>query len=123
MVFVTFFGEEKTHVHGHAGIAMTIPLVVLAILSLVGGFIELPHTLGHLQLFTDYLKPVLPVVAVDQSILQQEWIVQVSAAVLSLSGVYLAYYFYVQKRELVDPVRSSVNDLYQFWYRCSSGRW
>ena len=46
MVFVTFFGVEKTHVSHHAGTAMTIPLIILAVLSLIGGFIELPHTHG-----------------------------------------------------------------------------
>jgi len=38
---LTFFGEGRTHESGHAhesGIAMTLPLVVLAILSVLGGY-------------------------------------------------------------------------------------
>ena len=62
MVFITFFGEAKTQVGHPAGKSITIPLVILAVLSLVGGFIELPHTLGHVELFSDFLRPVLPTV-------------------------------------------------------------
>src|SRR5690606_22960666 len=43
MVFLTFFGEAKSQVGNRPGMLMTFPLAVLAVLSLVGGFIELPH--------------------------------------------------------------------------------
>ncbi|MGE5892516.1 MAG: NADH-quinone oxidoreductase subunit L, partial [bacterium] len=39
MVFLTFFGEQKKEVGRRPGIAIGIPLVVLAFLSIVGGFI------------------------------------------------------------------------------------
>jgi NADH-quinone oxidoreductase subunit L len=116
MVFVTFFGTEKTHVGHHAGKLMTIPLVVLAILSLLGGFIELPHTLGHLELFTNFLKPVLPIIQIDERIVDKEWIVQLSATVLSLAGIYVAYLFYIRRPDLLPSVRSAFNDLYVFWF-------
>ncbi len=116
MVFVAFFGTVKTHAHHHAGKLMIVPLVVLAIFSLVGGFIELPHTIGHVELFSDFLKPVLPAVSVDTSLLDKEWIIQLSAAALSLGGIYIAYFFYVQRPDLVTPVRMSMNDLYTFWF-------
>src|SRR5688572_10572624 len=44
MIFVTFFGTEKTHIGHLPGISMTLPLVILAALSTFAGFIELPHT-------------------------------------------------------------------------------
>ncbi|MDX5423024.1 MAG: NADH-quinone oxidoreductase subunit L, partial [Hymenobacteraceae bacterium] len=46
MVFMTFFGESKTHVAHPPGKIITVPLIILAILSLFGGFIELPHNFG-----------------------------------------------------------------------------
>src|SRR5690349_202790 len=97
MVFVAFWGEEKTHATHHAGLAMLVPLIVLAVLSVVGGFIELPHTLGHVQLFSDFLKPVLPDVAMNESLIHDEWIVQLGAAVFTLGGIYIAYLFYIQQ--------------------------
>lgn len=39
------FDEHKTHPH-EAGPSMAIPLVVLAVLSAVGGFIGIPHVIG-----------------------------------------------------------------------------
>lgn len=52
MYYLTFHGEfrgteeQKHHVHESPS-NMTIPLVVLAVLSVVGGFINLPHFIGH----------------------------------------------------------------------------
>lgn len=116
MVFVTFFGEAKTEPHHHAGMRMTIPLIVLAVLSLVGGFIELPHTLGHLTLFSDFLMPVLPAVSLRPGTESAEWMMQVLAAVLSLGGVYIAYFFYIKKPELRAPIKSAMADLRLFWF-------
>ncbi len=39
MMIITFFGETKTEPHGHQGLNMNGPLVILMVLSLVGGFI------------------------------------------------------------------------------------
>ena len=58
MVFVTFFGVSKIAVSYRPQLRITLPLVVLAILSLGGGFIELPDTLGSLHLFSGLLKTV-----------------------------------------------------------------
>jgi NADH-quinone oxidoreductase subunit L len=37
--------------------------------------------------------------------------------VLALSGVYIAYYFFVKKPALSDEVKSATLELHQFWYR------
>ena len=41
MIFLTFFGEEKTHVSHVPGSLIHVPLIVLATLSTLAGFIEL----------------------------------------------------------------------------------
>ena len=117
MVFVTFFGESKSHI-GHAvGGRIIIPLIILAILSVVGGFIELPHTLGHVELFSGFLKPVLPSVEVNSTATTtMEWAIQGLAIALSLTGIYLAYYFYRLKPELPTQFKSSVAGLHHFWF-------
>jgi NADH-quinone oxidoreductase subunit L len=116
MVFVTFFGESKTHVGHHTGKSMSLPLILLAVLSSVGGFIELPHTLGHVELFSDFLEPVLPAVALSsKATLSTEWLVQAITIVLSLSGVYLAYHFYVKNPALPDRVKRSLGGLHHVW--------
>jgi len=116
MVFVTFFGVEKTHVAHHAGTAMTIPLIILAVLSLAGGFIELPHNMGHVQLFSDFLAPVLPQISLHEGVESSEWTIQLVTIVLSLTGVYLAYYFYVKKPELAEQVKQSLDGMHYVWF-------
>jgi NADH-quinone oxidoreductase subunit L len=63
LVYLTFNGnfrgteETKKHIHESPAI-MTIPLVILAILSIVGGFMGLPAVLGFTHRFAAYLSHV-----------------------------------------------------------------
>jgi NADH-quinone oxidoreductase subunit L len=117
MVFVTFFGTPKMEV-GHAiGRTMTTPLLVLAALSVVGGFIELPHTMGHVQLFSSFLGTALPATNVAEGMDSVEWMVQLFSIVLSLTGIYIAYHFYVKKPILGDQVKARVPALYHLWFK------
>jgi NADH-quinone oxidoreductase subunit L len=115
MVFLTFFGESKTEVSHPVGNLISIPLIVLAVLSLVGGFIELPHTFGHVTVFSDMLGGVLPGISLKEGIESWEWLVQVVTAGLGLGGIYIAYYFYVKKPELSDRMKASAPGLHKFW--------
>ncbi|WP_407403195.1 NADH-quinone oxidoreductase subunit L [Chryseobacterium sp.] len=66
LYYLTFHGEfrgteeQKHHLH-ESPTSMTLPLIVLAILSVVGGFINLPHFIGHghYAKLMEWLKPVL----------------------------------------------------------------
>ncbi len=116
MVFVTFFGEEKTHISHPPGKLMAIPLVVLATLSTIAGFIELPHTFGHVTIFSNLLSPVLPEVVLREDVESSEWIIQIIAAAVALSGVYIAYFFYRKRPDLVPGIKSAMWDTHQFWF-------
>jgi len=116
MVFLTFFGEEKTHVGHHAGGLMTVPLIVLAVLSFAGGFIELPHNIAHVTLFSDFLSPVLPSVEVRPGVEAYEWMMQGIAAVLCLAGIYIAYFFYMKREDLRAEIKGATYQLNRFWF-------
>jgi NADH-quinone oxidoreductase subunit L len=62
MVALTFFGSERfdaSHVHPHESpSSMTVPLVVLAIASAVGGLLNLPHVLPFAGALEHWLEPV-----------------------------------------------------------------
>ncbi|WP_242917669.1 NADH-quinone oxidoreductase subunit L [Pontibacter liquoris] len=118
MVFMTFFGTGKTHLEHPPGKVITVPLIILAILSVVGGFIELPHNFGHLTLFSDLLAPVLPAVAINESMAASEWLFQLLAAVVSLSGIFVAYLFYIAKPALLTSIERSgaAMALHRFWH-------
>jgi NADH-quinone oxidoreductase subunit L len=63
MIYLTFFGkfrgthEQEHHVH-ESPANMTIPLIVLAALSLLGGFINVPESLGGNSGLAHFLAPV-----------------------------------------------------------------
>ena len=66
LLYLTFFGkfrgthEQEHHLH-ESPASMTIPLIVLAFLSVVGGFIGLPHILGeNVNWLSHWLHSVVP---------------------------------------------------------------
>jgi NADH-quinone oxidoreductase subunit L len=116
MVFLTFFGTEKTHVGHHAGSLMTTPLIVLAVLSIVGGFIELPHNLGNVHLFSHFLSPVLPEVEIRPGVESYEWLMQGIAALLCVGGIYVAWLFYMKREDLRAEIKGATYELNRFWF-------
>jgi NADH-quinone oxidoreductase subunit L len=116
MVFITFYGEPKTSISHAPGKAITTPLIILAVLSTFGGFIELPHTLGHVTILSDFVNQTLPVVSVAHGGLTAEWLIQGAAALLSLTGVFLMYRWYVKDPGISDRFKNSFRLVHQFWY-------
>jgi NADH-quinone oxidoreductase subunit L len=55
MVFLVFFGKPGKEPARRTGLAMGLPLAILAALSVVGGFVEVPASLGGRPFFTDFL--------------------------------------------------------------------
>lgn len=64
LYFITFTGkfrgthEQEHHLH-ESPAAMTIPLVILAILSVIGGFVGVPEALGGHHELAAFLSPVI----------------------------------------------------------------
>jgi NADH-quinone oxidoreductase subunit L len=63
LVFMTFYGEErlthhaKHHLH-ESPIVITLPLMVLAVLSVIGGYVGVPAVLGGANRIHHYFEPV-----------------------------------------------------------------
>lgn len=103
VLFLTFYKdfrgteEQKHHLH-ESPKTMTMPLIVLAILSVIGGVISIPgfSWLDH------YLEPVLPGlgVAEEHSWGAQEYGVMAISIVLAFTGLIIAYIKYVKKSEV-----------------------
>ena len=63
MMFLTFWGnfrgtEKQAHHLHESPISMTFPLIVLAVLSVIGGFMGVPEVLGGQHWLAHYLAPV-----------------------------------------------------------------
>jgi NADH-quinone oxidoreductase subunit L len=98
MVFITFFGTQKTEIGHTPGKLIKIPLIILAVLSLIGGFIELPGTLGHLPLFSQFVENNLPPVSLTSHSILEEGILQLIAGITALGGLYISYLLYIRKK-------------------------
>jgi NADH-quinone oxidoreductase subunit L len=88
-MFLTFFGESRGHHHPHESPpVMLAPLIVLAVLSLAGGWLfPIPK----------FLEPLFPVEAEPENLA----LVIVSVAA-GLAGIFLAWLMYVAKPGLAD---------------------
>lgn len=64
LYWLVFYGDfrgtthQKTHLH-ESPVSMTFPLIVLAILSAVGGFMGMPEIFHAPHLFSEFLAPVI----------------------------------------------------------------
>ncbi len=97
MVFITFFGEQKTEISHHPRNLIKIPLVILAVLSVAGGFIELPHNIAHFTPFSDFLNKSIPTVQLSEPAYSSEFLLQMIASVTAFAGILLAYFFWLKK--------------------------
>lgn len=118
MVFITFFGEARSQVGQTPGIPMQIPLIILAFLSIAGGLVELPRTLGNRPLFSELMQNALPAVSSGHAETSIELAFQVIAAMTTLIGIYLAYLFYLSRPRLAESLTHSYfgTALHRFWY-------
>ena len=113
LVFLTFYGETKTEPIKQSGKLINIPLIILAALSLVAGFIELPDSIGNIHWVSNLMNSILPKVLPAPEV-GSEILFQLMAAVLSISGIYIAYLLYYKKSALAETFSKSL--LNKFFY-------
>ena len=77
--------------------AILIPLLALSVLSIVGGFVETPSSLGHVTLFSDFMQTALPSGEADEGG-AGELVLELAAAAVSLAGIAVAYLLFFPGR-------------------------
>ncbi len=107
LFFVAFTGESrassevKKHIH-ESPFSMSSVLLVLGILSVIGGFVGIPHILGGHNSFEGFLEPVFHASDVAPKIVSHS--VEINLLILSLlaaaTGIFLAYMMYVKNKDL-----------------------
>ena len=95
MLFLTFSGDATSQVSRRPGPLITIPLVILAALSLVGGFIEIPDTLGGEPILTTFLHMALTPVTMLHVKPGTEGNIQFITSVIALAGIIFAYRYFL----------------------------
>lgn len=117
MVFLTFFGEQKTKVSQKPGKRMMVPLVILALLSVVGGYVEVPHTLGDVRLFSVFMSSSLYELTAGNASLADELFSQGIASIVSLTGIYIAFLLFLRHRNFTEELgrKRTIESVRKFW--------
>ncbi|MDX2154715.1 MAG: NADH-quinone oxidoreductase subunit L [Bryobacteraceae bacterium] len=131
LMFMTFYGQprmdEKTWHHVHESPAsMTVPLSVLALLSILGGWIGVPKLWSMFgegfRAFEHWLAPVFATHGAeaaheaahhDTSI---EWLLMGLSVAIGIGGILLARYLYLLKPSAIPNAPALHKVLYNKWY-------
>ncbi len=125
LIFLTFFGEGRMDHHTQEHIhesprSMTVPLMILAVLSIVGGLIGVPEGLGGWSFPFDIYHWLEPVTGAVHGGLPASHALELGFGALALSvaviGALLAFNVYIRKPGTADRVASSLPRLYNTLY-------
>ncbi len=128
LIFLTFFGKETrsepevvSHIH-ESPKTMTVPLIVLAVLSVIGGYIGIPAALGGGAWFERWLHPVfaqgqeLAQVHAEHHSHTLEYLLMAASVMLVLVMIVLARRYYVTHSEKTEALRQKVSGLHHLIY-------
>lgn len=127
--YLTFFGESRAqaakhddhdhgHGHGHGhGVhesswVMLTPLVILAILSVIGGWVGVPEAMGGHAEIAHFLSPVTGAAHEAAEGRSMELLLAAVSVTVALSGWFIAHLMYFMKPELPAQLASKVRGLY-----------
>ena len=122
---LTFMGEfrgtEKQEQHLHESPrSMTLPLIILAVLSIIGGFIGIPESLGGGHALEHFLAPVfadskvrlIPHLASHET----EYALMITAIAILSGVIYLGYDFYIKREQLPAAEGEEMNTFHKLIY-------
>jgi NADH-quinone oxidoreductase subunit L len=121
LIFLTFFGKprfDEHHVHVHESPwSMLGPLVILAVLSVIGGWFAAPALLGGTDYFASFLAPVFATAqgaeAVNEAPAHQlEIILAIVAVASALLGWAVAYWLYIRQPGKPEQIAKSLRPVY-----------
>lgn len=134
LVNMTFFAKSRVpqdvehHIH-ESPKTMTVPLMVLALLAIVGGWIGWPASLGGNNRFERFLAPVMEhqyavsatlmsgEAASDESHrLTTEYGLMAASVLIAAAGIWLAYFLYIKRTEIPDKLAQSFGGFYRLLY-------
>ncbi len=124
LTFLTFFGTErmdehtKHHIHESPN-SMVIPLMILAVLSVFGGYVGVPEALGGSNHFHHFLEPIIIKVGKSEPHHYShalEYGLMLTSVVIALIGFILAYTMYIRRPDLPVRMASGYKGLYQLLF-------
>lgn len=122
LYFLTFEGKERfghdKHPHESPKV-MTIPLIILAVLSVIGGFVGIPEVFSgeHGNQFHNWLAPIFK--DADRKLMHfglhshfEEILLMVISVIGASASILLARYIYLKKPEIASRTASRFKGVY-----------
>jgi NADH-quinone oxidoreductase subunit L len=134
LIFLTFFGkprfdEHKVHVH-ESPKNMTVPLMILAFFSIVGGWFAAPHLMGGTDYFKAFLDPVFSAYGLQPGIEQGASLATEAGGIsqtpamelfhaltglpviLAIIGLLVAWWFYIRRPDAPQKLAERARGVY-----------
>ena len=126
LFFLTFSGtsrastEVQQHIH-ESPRSMTVPLIILAGLSIVGGFMGIPEVFGGSHALGNFLSPVFAAsqnLAGEHTHLSHQLELTLMGVIIAFTGlmIFLAWTLYVRRRRVPAPEGVSLNPTHRLIY-------
>jgi len=124
LFFMAFTGESrasadvKKHIH-ESPFSMSSVLLLLGLLSAIGGFIGVPELLGGHNTFERFLEPVLPHLGSrfsEHDAHFWEIVLLVFSLVAAATGIFLAYVMYVRRADIPKKFAKNYKAVYGLVY-------
>jgi NADH-quinone oxidoreductase subunit L len=124
LVAKTFWGASRVdhdvehHIHESPS-SMTLPLILLAVLSIIGGWIGWPKALGGSDRFTDFLDPVIyhavevPGAGEGAEGHAVEYLLMAASVLIALLGIWLAIRWFLKRPEVPERLAAKYPTLYR----------
>ncbi len=125
LVSLTFWGNPRYKEHGEHAVhphdspsSMTIPLVVLAVLSFIGGWIGIPKALGGGTAIKQFLSPVFAraesIMAVHpHEVHLIDFVLILASVAVAGAGIFLARRWYLNRPEVPETLAARYPSFYK----------
>ncbi len=128
LVYLTFFGEFRSakkgeHPHENPPV-MTVPLIILAVLSVIGGWVGIPQVVCGGNRIETWFEPVFEEAGrISEFHIESgfhtggvELTVMLISIAIALAGIGAAHWFYRKKPDLPGKVAGSIKPLHTLVY-------
>lgn len=121
LLYLTFYRsfrgthEQEHHLH-ESPKSMTIPLIVLAILSVLGGVLGFPEFWGLPNWMHHHLDPIIAHKSPSTMSHEQEWILMGIAVVAAAATIYFAYMVYIKNKVLPEAKDENLKGIRKLIY-------
>jgi NADH-quinone oxidoreductase subunit L len=117
LIFLTFYGKprfDEHHVHVHESPnSMIVPLMILALLSIVGGWLAAPGLWGGTDYFASFLEPVFGGAEAAESAARALELPLAGVAFLTaLTGLGIAFWLYLKHPDKPAALAKSFKGVY-----------